>query len=155
MEEEGDHVEVDVPVVNSKHEVRHLIEQLTRELEMLEKSNTLLRIELCCPESVDDPVYLEAIEENERSIKSRQVKLRELHHILLQLDPAYRAELLAAGHVVSALHNDDETTDVVVATAAIAGQPVVVRVAGVAEEMQEEETQDPSRLDENITGLYL
>jgi hypothetical protein len=53
------------------------------------------------------------------------------------------------------LHNDDETTDVVVATAAIAGQPVVVRVAGVAEEMQEEETQDPSRLDENITGLYL
>lgn len=78
---------------DSKFDCRFLIDNLTREIDMLTKSNTFLRIELCNPESADDPDYLEAITENEVIIATKKLKLLEVQNILMELDPAYRVEM--------------------------------------------------------------
>lgn len=111
---------------DSALECRMLMEGLTREIEMLEKSNTLLRLELCNPESIDDPVFIEAVAENEALVKTKLVRLDELKHLLLQLDPAFRQEMLAAGHVLSS--SGIEAEGAAVADAAII-EPLVAAQA--------------------------
>ena len=110
--------------IDSALECRMVMEGLTREVDMLVKSNTLLRLELCDPESIDDPVFLEAVAENEALVKMKIVRLDELKHLLLQLDPAFRQEMLAAGHV---LRSGTEAEGAAVADAATIESPLVAQ----------------------------
>jgi hypothetical protein len=79
-------------VPDEKHECRFMIEELTREIMMLERSNTILRLELCDPDNAEDVDYKQALEENEAILARKRLRLIELENILAQLDPAFRAE---------------------------------------------------------------
>jgi hypothetical protein len=69
-----------------------MIEELTREIMMLERSNTILRLELCDPDNAEDVDYKQALEENDAILARKRLRLIELENILAQLDPAFRAE---------------------------------------------------------------
>jgi len=93
LAEEADVVADEVQAVpDEKHECRFMIEELTRDISMLEKSNTILRLELCDPENADDADYKQALEENDAVLSRKRLRLIELENILAQLDPAFRAE---------------------------------------------------------------
>ena len=79
-------------VPDEKHECRFMIEELTREIMMLERSNTILRLELCDPDNAEDVDYKQALEENDAVLARKRLHLIELENILAQLDPAFRAE---------------------------------------------------------------
>ena len=133
--------------LDSKLEVRQLMEHITREVDMLERSNTLLRLELCNPESKDDPDFLSALEENKETIARKHVRLLELRHLLLQLDPAFRAEMLAAGHVLA---SSPEALDPGAAPTAAASVETPLAPAGAAPNSNSTTTDMYDR-----EGLYL
>ena len=81
--------EEDLP--DSATECRRLMEHTTRNVQMLERSNAQLRLELC-GESPDDADFLQALAENEAILVARRRRLVELGHLLAALDPAFRLE---------------------------------------------------------------